>query len=92
VDDQTFERMMDRLEQRHDGRMLEIAIAAVERCRAGRGNWDVEYAHDEAREAVEQYLFAQPDWEPVEATVISDVAYEVGNRALSQVETWQGSE
>ena len=91
MNEQQFERMMDRLEQKHDGEMLRIGIAAVERNQQGRGEWDVEHAHDEAKDAIEKYLFEQPDWEPVEATVISDVAYEVADRAISQVSTWEGA-
>ena len=85
MNEQQFERMMDRLEQKCDGVMLEIGIAAVR----ANPSADDEHQHDAAKDAIEAYLFNQGDWENVEATVISDVAYEVADRAISQMRTWE---
>lgn len=85
MNEQDYERLVNRLEQRHDNQLLALAVAEVER--AEKNGCDV--ATDEAKEAVERWLFSHPEWERVEAVDISDIAYEYANKAWAQVRAWE---
>lgn len=37
--------------------------------------------NEDARDLVESYMFQDLDWEPIPATVISDIAFEIANVA-----------
>ncbi len=45
----------------------------------GRSDW-----HDVAKEAIETMLFDSPQWENVEATDISDIAYEAAENVVRE--------
>lgn len=84
--DVEYEKFVDRLAQRVENQILSIAIAAVEAVEANGGDGD--YARDEAKNAVEVYLFGCPAFERVEAVDISDLAYDTAERAWSQTRAW----
>ena len=88
--EQDIERRIDLLEQRWDNRMLSTAIAAIEKWERTFGDPETgEEPRGEAHDAVAKLLLDSTDWEKVEATVISDIAYEVAERAWSQTQTWK---
>jgi hypothetical protein len=94
MNEQDYERLVERLEQRWDNRLLEIAVAYIGRdvdISIGRtaDTLDPEEQRENARLAVEKTLFDHADWEPVKATDISDIAYEYAEKAWSQVQAWK---
>jgi hypothetical protein len=85
--EQDYERMVERLEQRYTDRLLETAIDVLDAYAPKFGD-DTDSLLDEAKAAVEVIMFHSTDWEPVEATDISDIALDHVNRAWSQRRAW----
>lgn len=51
---------------------------------AARRAYSDRYDRDDAIDRVERYLFSESRWEAVPATVISDVAHEIADRAIQE--------
>lgn len=84
MNEQDYERFVERLVQRWDNRLLEIALSVPERESA-------EEFVEESTDAVELALFHHGDWERVQAVDISDIAAEYAEKAWSQRRAWERS-
>lgn len=73
--EQQYEQKVERLEREY---ATIIADAARQGLNVERG---YEAATEDARGHVEDMLFDTPAWEDIDATTISDIAYEAAERA-----------
>jgi hypothetical protein len=73
------------LEKRWYARITSCAAGAAMSYRDADYDPGYDGRHDHVVECVEKMLFDSIEWEAVEATIISDIAYEAATTALARV-------
>lgn len=81
-DDPSYERFVTGLEIKYADSIAYWAKAGVRNC---RDDESYDFKHESSRDAVEGHLFASPEWSDVDATDISDIAYEAATRATDEL-------
>lgn len=81
-EDLIMERLVERLMAQDERHLIAAARRSFERVIDGPNDYD--WCRDDAIDRVEKYLFNDLRWEAVPATVISDIAHEVADKAWQE--------
>ena len=83
TEDVLMERLVERLMSQDERHLIAAARRSFDR-RVCDGPKDFDWMRDDAIDRVEAYLFNDLRWESVPATVISDIAHEMADKAWSE--------